>query len=162
MKLEKKPINEIKTADYNPRQIDEIEMKKLRNSIGSLGYANPIVVNEANNTIISGNQRYKALKKMGYKEVEVILINEPDMQKEKALNIALNKISGEWDIPQLENVLTDLKIARFDVELTGFDKNYLDNLGDLESVPDFQPTSNNATLDTAKKHNICPSCGHEF
>ena len=121
MEIVKVDINELISPEYNPRQITDDEMEKLKNSINEFGYVAPIIVNKHNNHIVGGNQRYEALKQLGYTMIDVIYINQPDINKEKALNIRLNNLSGEWDTNKLQNILDDLKLQEFDVSLTGFD-----------------------------------------
>lgn len=115
-------VNELKPAEYNPRkdlQPTDPEYKKIKRSIEEFGYVEPIIVNY-DNTIIGGHQRLKVLKDLGYKEIDVIQINI-SKTKEKALNVALNKISGEWDYDALERLLDELKDEDFDLGITGFD-----------------------------------------
>lgn len=140
MNISKIKLTEIKPAEYNPRYITDAEMKKLKNSIKTFGLANPIIINLKNNTIIGGHQRYEALVDMilsdgNLAETEFDLIEKGDIgfifdvnnlsieseDHEKALNIALNKISGDWDMEKLQLVLEDLDINGFDVNITGFD-----------------------------------------
>lgn len=122
-------IRTIKLSDLNPAKYNPLkeikpgdaEFEKLKRSIESFGYVELIVVNEATGfTVISGHQRLSVLKALGYDSVECIVVSL-DATREKALNIAMNKISGEWDTKKLENLLLDLKAEDFDVTLTGFD-----------------------------------------
>ena len=129
MEIVKVNINELISPEYNPRQITDDEMEKLKNSINEFGYVAPIIVNKHNNHIIGGNQRYEALKSLGYTDVDVVFVDEPDLNREKALNIALNKISGEWDFVKLADILDDLELDDFDISLTGFDEPELENFG---------------------------------
>ena len=132
MEIVKVDINELISPEYNPRQITDDEMGKLKNSINEFGYIAPIIVNKHNNHIIGGNQRCLALKQLGYTMIDVIYINEPDINKEKALNIRLNNLSGEWDMPKLEKVIDELKMEKFDITLTGFDIDNVESFDDLE------------------------------
>ena len=127
MEIVKVDINELISPEYNPRQITDDEMEKLKNGINEFGYVAPIIVNKHNNHIIGGNQRYKALKSLGYTDVDVVFVDEQDSNREKALNIALNKISGEWDYDKLQEVLQELELSPLNVELTGFDEPELEN-----------------------------------
>ena len=129
MEIVKVDINELISPEYNPRQITDDEMGKLKNSINEFGYVAPIIVNKHNNHIIGGNQRYEALKSLGYTDVDVVFVDEPDLNREKALNIALNKISGEWDFVKLADILDDLELDDFDISLTGFDDLELESFG---------------------------------
>ena len=121
MQTEKIRIEELVSPSYNPRTITSEEIKKLKDSINEFGYVDPIIVNRVNNHIVGGNQRCLALKELGYTEVDVIFIEEEDLNREKALNIALNKISGEWDNEKLETIFQDLEFDGFDLSFTGFD-----------------------------------------
>ena len=129
MEIVKVDINELISPEYNPRQITDEEMEKLKNSINEFGYIAPIIVNKHNNHIIGGNQRYEALKSLGYTDVDVVFIDEHDLNREQAINIALNKISGEWDFVKLADIIDDLELNDFDISLTGFDDLELENFG---------------------------------
>lgn len=120
MEIVKVNINELISPEYNPRQITDDEMEKLKNSINEFGYIAPIIVNKHNNHIVGGNQRYEALKSLGYTDVDVIFIDEPDLNREKALNIRLNNSSGDWDIGKLDTIFEELELTGFDITLTGF------------------------------------------
>lgn len=138
MEIVKVNINELISPEYNPRQITDDEMEKLKNSINEFGYIAPIIVNKHNNHIVGGNQRYEALKSLGYTDVDVVFVDEPDIQREKALNIALNKISGEWDFVKLADIIDDLELNDFDISLTGFDSPELENFG-IEDQNEHEP-----------------------
>ena len=138
MKIVKVDINELICPEYNPRQITDEEMEKLKNSINEFGYVAPIIVNKHNNHIIGGNQRYEALKSLGYTDVDVVFVDEPNLNREKALNLALNKISGEWDFIKLADILDDLELNDFDISLTGFDDLELENFG-IEDPKEQEP-----------------------
>lgn len=128
MKIEKVDINDLISPNYNPREISDEDMEKLKNSISEFGYVDPIIVNDVNMHIIGGNQRYEAMKALGFTEVEVSWVHINDLNREKALNIALNKISGDWDIEKLDDLLIDLDADGFDITLTGFDAEDLENI----------------------------------
>ena len=128
MEIVKVDINELISPEYNPRQITDDEMEKLKNSIKEFGYIAPIIVNKHNNHIVGGNQRYHALKEMSYDEIDVIFIEETDLNREKTLNIALNKISGDWDNEKLEELLNELNTSDIELILTGFDEFELEGL----------------------------------
>ena len=127
-------INELKPAEYNPRidlQPGDKEFEKIRKSIEEFGYVDPVIINK-DGTIVGGHQRYKVLKDMGYTEIQCIVI-DVDKEKEKALNIALNKISGDWDKNKLKVLLSELKGVGL-AEITGFDLAELGMLGVQEEV----------------------------
>lgn len=118
MKVRKMPVSELKFAPYNPRKISKKELEKLKKSIETFGYVEPIVWNKRTGHVVGGNQRLKALLELGVPEVEVVEV-DLDLEHEKALNVALNKIGGEWDIPLLRELLRELDVDLR--ELTGFD-----------------------------------------
>jgi ParB-like chromosome segregation protein Spo0J len=128
-------INELinSTADYNPRKISEAELEKLKNSIKKFGYVELVIFNQKTNTIVGGHQRLKALKELGFTEVECVIGSWTEAE-EKELNIALNKISGEWDDDKLSALLLDIKDTG-DIEATGFDGDELNKLL-LKAQPD--------------------------
>lgn len=122
MNIEKANINDLISPDWNPRQITEDELAKLETSLNEFGYIEPIIVNDVNNHIVGGNQRCKALKQLGYTEVDVVYVHIEDIHKEKACNVALNKISGDWDNDKLKVVLEEIELSPIDIKLTGFDE----------------------------------------
>jgi len=128
MKIKTLPIAQIVPAKYNPRKNltpKDAEYKKLKRSIEKFGYVEPIIVNERTGNVVGGHQRLKVLQDIGTKEIEVSVVDLSEAE-EKALNIALNKISGEWDMPLLNKLLEDLSKSNFDISLTGFDKKETD------------------------------------
>lgn len=126
MKVQEIEISKLKPAKYNPRKISEEELKKLVKSINEYGFVEPIVVNK-DMTVIGGHQRLKALEYLEEKTAPCTLVDLTKTQ-EKALNIALNKISGEFDIPMLKELLTELDDGEFDMDLTGFGEEELEKL----------------------------------
>ena len=170
MEIVKVDINELISPEYNPRQITDEEMGKLKNSINEFGYIAPIIVNKHNNHIIGGNQRYEALKELGYEEIDVVYIYEKDENREKALNIALNKISGEWDEVKLNQIFTEMKLAGFDkVSLTGFEDYEVQELSiinDINYDDDFDLTDDDLSEDkeeeVEKEEVTCPYCNETF
>ena len=136
-------INELLPADYNPRKEltpDDREYQKIKTSIETFGYVDPIIINK-DKTIIGGHQRLNVLRDLGYTDIDVIEI-DIDKTKEKALNVALNKISGEWDIDKLGLLLNELKTDNFDLDITGFDADELDgilfNVDELDDTFDLK------------------------
>lgn len=129
MQLIKINIDDLKRADYNPRKQltpEDKEYQKIKNSIQEFGYVEPIIINK-DKTIIGGHQRLSVLKDLGYNEVDCIVV-DVDKTKEKALNIALNKITGEWDLNKLGDLLLELDSENYDLELTGFDSYEIENI----------------------------------
>lgn len=117
------PIDQLKPATYNPRKKlkpGDKEYEKIKNSIKEFGYVEPIIVNY-DMTVIGGHQRLTVLKDLGYETVQCVQVHIEDEHKVKALNVALNKITGAWDEQLLADLLVDLKSVDFNVDLTGFE-----------------------------------------
>ena len=99
MEIKKININQINPAPYNPRkdlQPDDLEYKQIEASIDCFGLVEPLVWNSRTKNLIGGHQRFKILVSKGHKEIEVSIV-DLDLEREKALNIALNKVQGAWD-----------------------------------------------------------------
>ncbi|MCR4654737.1 MAG: DNA modification methylase [Lachnospiraceae bacterium] len=132
MVFEKRQLSKLKPAKYNPRKKltpDDAEYQKIKRSIEHFGYVDPIIIN-SDGTIIGGHQRHTVLKDLGYTEADVVVV-DLSKEDEKALNVALNKITGEWDETLLKNLLVDLDKSDYDFTLTGVDKAELDELIEL-------------------------------
>ena len=130
MQIEKLKIEQLIPSDYNPRKDlkpGDAEYDKLKRSIEQFGYVEPVIWNKTTGRVVGGHQRLKVLIDMGITEVECVVV-ELTETKEKALNVALNKISGDWDKDKLALLIADLQGSDFDVSLTGFDPSELDDL----------------------------------
>jgi DNA modification methylase len=130
MIIRKIPIDQINPTAYNPRkdlQPGDPEYEKLKRSMQEFGYVEPIVWNKRNGNIVGGHQRYKVLLDMGMREVDCVVV-DLDEKKEKALNLALNKIQGDWDYEKLKDLLQELDTGELDLELTGFDMGEIEDL----------------------------------
>ena len=135
MKFVKKKITDLIPADYNPRKDlkpGDPDYEKLKHSMKEFGYVDPIIWNQQTGRVVGGHQRLKILQNEGIKEAECVVVNL-DEEKEKALNIALNKISGDWDKDKLALLMTDLQASDLDISLTGFDE---DEISDLLATED--------------------------
>ena len=151
MEIRKVPISLLNAAPYNPRkdlQPGDQEYQKIARSIEKYGCVEPIIWNEKTGNVIGGHQRLKVLAATGAVEVDVSVV-QLSLEDEKALNLALNKISGQWDNEKLSAVLQDLS-AGFDVEVTGFDQHEVDALvasfaesGHEYELPGSEPYINN-------------------
>ena len=124
MLIQNLPISKLTPATYNPRKElkpGDAEFEKLTRSLSEFGYVEPVIWNKTTGNVVGGHQRLTALKHLGHTEVDCVVV-ELDEVREKALNVALNKISGDWDEAKLALVIADLDVADFDAELTGFDE----------------------------------------
>jgi DNA modification methylase len=133
MKIEFVDPELLKSAAYNPRQISREELNKLIKSIKQFGFVDPALVRKQDNMIVGGHQRIKAAQELGLKEIPVVYLDITENDA-KLLNVALNKISGDWDEDKLTELLAELKFFDdVDELLTGFDEDELDQLiADLE------------------------------
>jgi hypothetical protein len=129
-------INDIKPASYNPRIMSTDEYDKLKTSLDTFGLVDPIIIDlKHDNTIIGGHQRYQVLtEEDDDQDLQLIRLGDigfvlnktniklNDINDQKALNLALNKITGEWDYSKLDDILDELSEEHYQIELTGFDE----------------------------------------
>ena len=116
LNMEERPLSELHPADYNPRVAltpEDEEYQRIKRSIEEYGYVDPIIIN-SDGTIIGGHQRYNVLLDLGYDTAHVVIV-DLDKNAEKALNVALNKISGEWDDEKLCDLLQDLDLSGYEI-----------------------------------------------
>lgn len=130
---ERRLLTSIHPAEYNPRKElkpGDPEFQNIQRSLKEFGYVDPIIINK-DGTIIGGHQRASVLKSLGYTEADCIVV-DLKKQDEKALNIALNKIGGQWDMSLLRDALQDLTLSPVDVNATGYSDDELSViLGDV-------------------------------
>ncbi len=123
-------LADLRPAAYNPRKklkAGDKEYEKIKSSIQEFGYVEPIIVNY-DMTVIGGHQRLTVLKDLGFTEAQCVMLHIEDENTVKALNVALNKISGEWNEQLLADLLVDLQNANFNTDLTGFEPAEIDQL----------------------------------
>ncbi len=136
MQIERKKIRDMDRAAYNPR-IELIpgdtEYENLRRSITTYGLIIPVVWNKRTNRVVSGHQRITVLENEGETEVDVSVVDLDEMQ-ERQLNVALNKVEGDWDEEKLGDLLAELGE---NATLTGFTRQEIDSLtNDIDSLID--------------------------
>lgn len=135
MEIKELSLKELKPAAYNPRKKlkkGDKEYEKIKQSLLKFGYVDPIIVNK-DMTVIGGHQRLTVLKDLDYETAKCVIVNLPK-EDEKALNIALNKITGQWDEALLADLLLDLQESDFNLDLTGFEPPEIDDI--LSNVHD--------------------------
>ena len=146
MEFKKIKIEDLIPASYNPRKAlkpGDAEYEKIKNSIAEFGYVDPVIVND-DMTVIGGHQRLTVLKDLGFVEIDCVVVSV-DKTKEKALNVALNKITGEWNKELLADLIKDLQESDFDVAFTGFDPPEVEQL--FNSVHDKDVIEDNFDVD---------------
>lgn len=123
----------LNSAEYNPRRWNQQSINNLKESIEKFGMVDPIIVNSAQNRkniVIGGHFRLFIAKQLGYETVPVVYVNIPEIEKEKELNLRLNKNTGDWDFKLL---------AEFDTSLLadiGFSSEDLDDIFGLDETPE--------------------------
>lgn len=134
MEIESAPIAELRPDPDNPRRMNRHEADSLRRSLTEYGAVEPAVVN-SDGTIIGGHMRVEAAKLLGWEEFPVVRVDLPEA-KAKALNLALNRISGEWDEDKLAELMYGLdQIDHELAALTGFAEGEVQALLDSVSGP---------------------------
>ena len=150
-------------ADYNPRvklKPGDRAYEKLKVSILEFGNVGLIVWNKRSKRVVGGHQRLQVLADLGVKDVKVSVVDLPDEQ-EKLLNLALNRLRGEWDLSKLKDLLLEIDTGAFDISLTGFDPQEIEALVGREGMV---PVSNKE-LDEGAMANTqfeCPECGFRW
>lgn len=161
MEIQEIEVNRINPAKYNPR-IDLIkedtEYKKLKRSLTEFGYIDPLVWNKQTGNLVGGHQRFKILLEENPKKLTVSVV-DLDINREKALNMALNKIEGGWDNEKLAILFEELENEDFDTLLSGFDSieinSILNSDFDMGAVGDLRDYE-----EPEKKELKCPNCNH--
>lgn len=162
-------IKDLAFAPYNPRidikPGDEV-YENLKKSILTFGLVDKgIVFNVRTNTMVGGHQRVKVLKDMfgDMYRVEVSLVDLP-IGKEKALNLALNKIENDWEPVKLQNLLKDLSNNFIDeLEFTGFSPKEIDKyLKPIEEEDIVEGDGDFEMFHDVKTNMKCPKCGYMF
>lgn len=176
-------VEELKFAPYNPRMKispGDSVYEKIKNSLLKFGSVQPLVVN-ADMTVVGGNQRLLVMKDLGWKTAPCVMVNLAK-NDEKALNIALNKISNDWDNQGLNALIAELREydPDFDLSITGFDEHEIDlALASFEGVSDPLPPKTKVTSiaddyqaedaelqllqdyeEPTNNMRRCPHCGH--
>lgn len=131
------PIMQLKPAPYNPREISRHDFEALKRSIQEFGFVDPVIVNK-DDSVIGGHQRVEAAKILGIDRVPVVYVDVSEDQA-KILNLALNRISGEWDKEKLKNLLAELSSLSLDLGLTGFTSEEVSTLLDFTNEDDYSP-----------------------
>lgn len=176
-------LDDLRFAEYNPRlklEPGDPVYEKIKKSLLKFGTVQPIVVN-SDMTVVGGNQRLMVMRDLGWTTATCVLVNLSKAE-EKALNIALNKISNDWDSPQLHALMAELSqyAPDFDLTVTGFDEHEIDlALASFEGMENPLPAKNLSVsvADALRSEDVeaelegeyqepgnpmrrCPNCGH--
>lgn len=135
LKIEYIDIKKLRENKYNPKQMTEKEAIDLEKSITEFGVVDPLIVNKAKGRegiLIGGHQRLKIYKKLNFKEVPVVWVDIPDLEKEKELCLRLTKNTGSWDLDLLANFEEEELIG------AGWEKDELMELFSLDSAENMK------------------------
>lgn len=147
-------VSKVNPAAYNPRkdlQPGDPEYEALRRSMEEFGFVEPLVWNKRTGNLVGGHQRLKVLLAAGATGVDVSVVDLP-LHREKALNVALNKVGGDWDLPKLGELLKELQaMPGIDETVTGFSQREIDALFRELEPPTPEPDENIDRATTAAK-----------
>ena len=122
-------INDLQPFVGNPRKIEPSEMVKLKRSLREFGFVDPVIARKENKQVIGGHQRIEAAKAEHWTDkIPVVFIEGLSDNRAALLNVALNKISGEWDWSKLGTLFHELDTGDIDLTLSGFDMDEIGNL----------------------------------
>lgn len=154
--IEWMPIGSVKPYDRNPRRNDAA-VDAVANSITEFGFKNPIIVDK-DLVIIAGHTRLKAAKKLGLKEVPVVIASDLSEEQAKAFRLADNKTAelAEWDDDLLQEEL-DALMDDFDMEDFGFEADVTDDLQVIDTLE--EPPMPDAPSEPVSKPGDMWQCG---
>ncbi len=141
------PLGTIQLAAYNPRRMPESEMQALVRSLEAYGFVQPVIIRDGDNVCIGGHQRLAAYTRLLTRQgldaatiaatpVPVAIVSGLNESETRALNVALNRIGGEWDFSALASVVASLDPANIDLTgLTDIEVKDLDGIA--KGIPDI-------------------------
>ena len=135
MNIKRIKLADVKPAAYNPRRQlkpGEKEYEALKASISRWSLVEPLVVNLRTGNLVGGHQRYNVLLDLGHTEAEAAIV-DLDEKQEKLLNVALNRVEGQWDYSKLEDLFSEFGME--DIFATGFTEGEMKTLFDREEEP---------------------------
>lgn len=155
MEFVRKKIDELVPADYNPRkdlQEADKEYQDIKRGIQTYGLVIPLIMNKRTGNLVNGHQRLKVLKALGWTEVDVSVV-DMDEKKEKALNLALSRIDGDFDNKALTNVMSEIRTAGIDPITLGFTKSEIEKMfpKEMEVESLFGEDADNPFTDDAEE-----------
>jgi DNA modification methylase len=128
MLIEKMKISDLVPAPYNPRKSNAKQEQDLKNSLEKFGVVEPIIFNKQTGFIVGGHFRVRELKKLGYTEVECVIV-DLSPEDEKELNVRLNANTGEFDWEQL-NSWDKIKLEEWGLDVSNFEDEVLEAVED--------------------------------
>jgi DNA modification methylase len=170
IEIELWPIGRLLPRANNPRTHTPAQVSQIAASIREFGWTNPVLV-DADDGILAGHARVLAARKLGMKEVPVIVLSHLSEAQRRALVVADNQLAlnSGWDEELLRIELTLLQDADYDLGLVGFDDTELqrlleaqdaaDGLTDEDAVPELPETPTNVGGDMWVLGNHRVLCG---
>jgi ParB-like chromosome segregation protein Spo0J len=171
MEIVEIPLDKLASFEGNPRLRTEKVLGHLVKSIREFGFVDPVIVwanatkyGYPKNCILGGHRRVDALRWLVENEgmkaplVPCVKVKVAGEHKAKALNIALNRVGEEFDMPALKDWLVEVDTGDFDIEVTGFTSEDLEGFVGREPVEVDGTEYNVSRLEHVK----CPACGHEW
>lgn len=174
----KKKVKDLKPAKYNPRKITDWQFEKLGYSMEEFGDLSGVVMNIRTDRIIGGHQRIKHIdpnseivKKPHKDKTGTVALGyivdangtqwtyrEVDWEEQKELvaNIAANKHGGDFDFPKLKEIIAEIDVGDFDIEVTGFSED------ELNGLFDYEKEIKEKEIDELETDNKCPKCGFDL
>jgi DNA modification methylase len=142
-KIEQRSVAKLIPYAANSRTHSDAQVAQIAASIKEFGWTNPILVS-GDNSIIAGHGRLMAARKLDMEEVPVIVLDHLSKAQQRALVIADNQLAmnAGWDMNMLKAEIEDLNLENFNLELLGFDDDFLDGL--LETAPSGGNTDEDA------------------
>ena len=156
MKVKKVSIKSVSEDPANARSHSAVNIEAIENSLKEFGQVEPLVVHKSTHHVIGGNARLSIMKKMGWKQIDIVEIDLPP-DKTKALGIALNR-TGElatWNKDVLKKTLDDLKVNKFDISKLGWKDSDLEGLVRKKKKVSF-------TAEEKTEEKSCPECGRAY
>jgi hypothetical protein len=133
-KIEQVSVEKLIPYAANSRTHSDAQVAQIAASIKEFGWTNPILI-DGDNTIIAGHGRLLAARKLGMDEVPAIVLDHLSKAQQRALVIADNQLAlnAGWDMNLLKAEIEDLDLENFNLDILGFDEDFLDGL--LETKP---------------------------
>lgn len=161
MQVELININQLRPFERNPKKHSEEQIKRIVRSIQEFGFTNPILALKENNMVIAGHARLKAARQMNLAEVPVIFLDMP-YEKAIAYVVADNRLAeiAEWDNSMLLPLLDEIKLAGIDVELTGFESDFMEKKKEVDILsPEYESVEGMSEVFGLRKEIDFPGVG---
>ncbi len=159
-KLELRPIAELRPYEHNARTHSPEQIEKLRASMREFGFVAPVLIT-ADGGVIAGHGRIEAAALEGFAEAPCVLVEHLSETQRRAYILADNRLAelAAWDMAIVEAELSALQDAGFDIELTGFSSELLEEPVEVQEdnfdvVPPAEPMCKPGQLWALGKHRL--------